>query len=340
MIIVANNERRQCQHRHNLPLIQTLLYCFALSSIFVLSLYVFVPHSVRRLPRDHVLHIKWRGGIILGVMLLGMGCYPMLFCLHHADVEDKHVPSWFEYVGISWQPWQDLRVAMHVVTLYAGSLTCAWLKLYRNSQNDVIHREDYSRGLIRRTIIQPFQTFLIDESYRWTTLRNLAIAPLAEEVIFRACLVPPLLASRISGFESLSPTQVSWIAPLFFGVAHLHHFYEKYRQTHPSRRSRKVINQLLLGLAVQWTYTTLFGAYVSHVFIRTCSLSGVTLAHVICNFLGLPDVTFAHPTSNLHGYRWFISIVYVLGIGVFVVGFNSVLFPSESKLPFLLSHGS
>jgi len=94
-----------------------------------------------------------------------------------------------------------------------------------------------------------------------------------------------------------------------------------------------------LVVVVQWTYTTLFGAYVSHVFVRTGSLSGVTLAHAICNYMGLPDVSFAHPTSNLHGYRWFISIVYIFGIGLFARGFDLALFPEESVLPSLFLQG-
>jgi len=183
---------------------------------------------------------------------------------------------------------------------------------------------------------QSFKSFLDDVEYRWIILRNLCIAPLVEEVIFRACLLPPLLASISKNNNRLTPTQASWIAPLFFGIAHLHHFYEKYRQIPSKERSNKVIGQLVLVVAVQWTYTTLFGAYVSHIFVRTASLFGVTLAHIICNYMGLPNVSFTHPTSNLYGYLWLILIMYCVGILGFIVGFDSILFPKESVLVSLL----
>jgi prenyl protein peptidase len=48
-------------------------------------------------------------------------------------------------------------------------------------------------------------------------LRNLVIAPITEELVFRGCMVPLLLPHLGYGY------QLSWITPLFFGVAHLHH---------------------------------------------------------------------------------------------------------------------
>ena len=354
--------QQQCHHNIGIPFSQTLLYCLGLSSFFVLSLYALVPSAVRRLPRDHVLHIKWRAVATSVVMITGVGIYPLLFC---ERMDEGSFPPWYRFIGIGWQPLQDIQIALHVLMLYLGSLACTWVKIYHYGR--VLHWEKkmnpnqrYCKSMhvselptiphvqclslsFKRTWIKPtiqsFKSLYGDEEHRWTKLRNLAIAPLAEEFIFRACLLPPLLASRTkSSHGKLTPTQASWIAPLFFGVAHIHHFYEQYRQLPPKQRTRKRIGQLLLGLAVQFTYTTLFGAYVSHVFVRTGSLSGVVLAHAICNYMGLPDISFAHQTSPMHGYRYFVLIMYLLGIGLFAMGFNSVLFPEESVLPLLLQH--
>jgi hypothetical protein len=75
-------------------------------------------------------------------------------------------------------------------------------------------------------------SLLADEGLRWTAVCDMAVAPLAEGVIFRSCLLPPLLAACRRADESaaddgsrgrggaLSPASASWIAPLFFGVAH------------------------------------------------------------------------------------------------------------------------
>lgn len=365
---------QQCNHRHNVPLSQTLLYCLALSSFFVLSLYAFVPASVRRLPRDNVLHIKWRSGVILGVTIAGVGVYPILFCQPIVDGSNNDFSAsssnapWHRYLGFRWQPVQDLRIVLHVFTLYLGSFVCIWFKIYHHARMLHCEKERASKkGVASRRFasnnpqselprlprpkylwmslnvawiqptVQSCRSFCDDEVHRWTKLRNLFIAPLAEEVVFRACLVPPLLACRTDiGNVILTPTKASWIAPLFFGVAHLHHFHEQYRLLPPYQRSKKLLLQLLLVAMVQWMYTTLFGAYASHVFIRTASLSGVTLAHIICNYMGLPDVSFFRPISDLHVYVWFITISYLFGIMLFAMGFESVLFPSISVLPQLL----
>jgi prenyl protein peptidase len=195
-------------------------------------------------------------------------------------------------------------------------------------------------------------------------IRNLIIAPIVEEIIFRACLLPPLLASSHSSSSSssssdddaiirrgLTPTKACWIAPLFFGVAHLHHFYEKYRQQqttsisnntrHEERKHDLIlVRQLLIELATaQWTYTTLFGAYVSHVFIRTGSIMSVIVAHVICNYMGLPDIEFIFSTKSyyLSSYTSIISFMYLLGIVLFIYGFKSTtIFPGVSVLSSLL----
>eukprot|EP00804_Cyclotella_cryptica_P007682 CCRYP_001316-RA/>CCRYP_001316-RA protein AED:0.45 eAED:0.46 QI:0/-1/0/1/-1/0/1/0/140 len=137
-------------------------------------------------------------------------------------------------------------------------------------------------------------------------------------------MLPPLLSS---GF---SPSNASWIAPLFFGVAHLHHFY--------IQRNSREWNSLVMGLALQWGYTTLFGAYASLVFIRTGSLWAVVVIHSFCNYMGLPQLQFLNSRSVLYEYRWIIGAAYSIGIVLFVVGFDSkVFFPDVSVLPALLA---
>ena len=85
-------------------------------------------------------------------------------------------------------------------------------------------------------------------------------------------------------------------------------------------------------------YTTLFRAYVSHVFVRTRSLGVATTAHVVCNYMGLSEVgPFVDPASILCGYRWFITTMYLAGVWLFVLAFNSpAIFLGGSILPSLL----
>lgn len=376
-----------CHHR-SLSLTTTLLYALTFSTTFVVSLYIFVPPSVRNLPRDDARHIQWRGGVVLVVMFASVGVYPWLFCRHYVDDTTATTssnssissydscPPWYAYLGISFQPMQDVRVLLHVMVLYLGSMACAWMEMYHcarifndgetkkkasdvnenvriNSSGSSFNTKSTHLALlpspssilraIQTVYIQPtmnaYNTFILSPSYRWILLRNLCIAPLAEEVIFRACIVPPLLSS-FSGAggdgELLSPVRVAWIAPSFFGVAHFHHFIRQYSELPPSSSSRDV-HRLMLGLILQWSYTTLFGAYASHVLIRTGSLAGVVLVHSFCNYMGLPDVSFVGKNSLVYEYRWFIGMMYLIGIGLFVGGFDSGVFPTKSLLPSLLA---
>ena len=84
---------------------------------------------------------------------------------------------------------------------------------------------------------------------------------------------------------SLSPTRIVLLTPLYFGIAHVHHFYE-FTLTHP----HTPLLPALLRSLVQFAYTTLFGWFATFVFLRTGSLYAVILTHSFCNWTGLPRV--------------------------------------------------
>lgn len=46
------------------------------------------------------------------------------------------------------------------------------------------------------------------------------MAPLSEEFVFRACMMPLVM-------QSFSAIHSVFITPLFFGVAHIHHIIER-----------------------------------------------------------------------------------------------------------------
>jgi len=50
----------------------------------------------------------------------------------------------------------------------------------------------------------------------------------------------------------------------------------------------------LLETAVQFAYTTLFGAYTTFVFVRTGHVAAAVACHVFCNVMGLPDLAFVN----------------------------------------------
>ncbi|KAM9251659.1 CAAX prenyl protease 2 [Cariama cristata] len=89
---------------------------------------------------------------------------------------------------------------------------------------------------------------------RW--LRNQVVAPLTEELVFRACMLPMLVPCTGPGPAVLA-------CPLFFGVAHFHHVIEQLRFRQGS------VGSIFMSAAFQFSYTAVFGAYTAFIFLRT-----------------------------------------------------------------------
>jgi prenyl protein peptidase len=101
--------------------------------------------------------------------------------------------------------------------------------------------------------------------------------PLTEEIMFRSAIIPLHLLAEVS------PGRIVFVAPLYFGIAHVHHFYE-FWLTHPDTA---VLAAVLRSL-FQFGYTTVFGWYATFLYLRTGSLPAVILVHSFCNWCGLP----------------------------------------------------
>ncbi|KAI0127500.1 CaaX protease, partial [Xylariales sp. AK1849] len=111
----------------------------------------------------------------------------------------------------------------------------------------------------------------------WTTWRNIVAGPFTEEVLFRSASVPLMLLAQTS------VTKTIFLSPVIFGLAHLHHFYE-FRVSHP----QIPVTVALLRSLLQLTYTSLFGAYATFLFLRTGSLAAIFVVHAFCNCMGFP----------------------------------------------------
>eukprot|EP00045_Choanoeca_perplexa_P001748 m.21452 g.21452 ORF g.21452 m.21452 type:complete len:261 (-) comp11144_c0_seq1:11-793(-) len=120
--------------------------------------------------------------------------------------------------------------------------------------------------------------------------RNFVVAPITEEWIFRCCSIP-LLAAAYGASAAV------WMSPLFFGLAHLHHYFG---------------GTPLLHVLVQFTYTTVFGWMSACVFVRSHSALAPMLAHAFCNYMGLPS--FGAAFSSTYAGRWLVAPIYVLGL--------------------------
>lgn len=109
--------------------------------------------------------------------------------------------------------------------------------------------------------------------------RNYVVAPLTEELVFRACMIPLLLCG---GFQ---PSSIIFLSPVFFSLAHLNHFWELYYH------QKYEIYRAALIVGLQLGYTILFGWYASFLFIRTGHLVAPIVAHTFCNIMGLPSMS-------------------------------------------------
>jgi prenyl protein peptidase len=119
----------------------------------------------------------------------------------------------------------------------------------------------------------------------WIGYRNLIVAPMSEEWVFRALTIPLFLLARTS------PPRIVFITPLVFGLAHLHHLAEFLQARTPVGRRSPPTQAWIQGILrsmFQFTYTSLFGFFAAFVFVRTGSIWASVLAHSFCNHMGLP----------------------------------------------------
>ncbi|RPA78168.1 hypothetical protein BJ508DRAFT_228344 [Ascobolus immersus RN42] len=130
----------------------------------------------------------------------------------------------------------------------------------------------------------------------WGGWKKFLVAPLTEEVVFRAAIVPLHIAA------GRGRTWIVFVDPLFFGLAHCHHLYE-YLLHHPFE---PVWKGCLIS-AFQFTYTTIFGWFAAYAFIKSGSVWAVFLAHAICNWLGLPRMV-----GMVEGSKWKTIIYYIV----------------------------
>ncbi|OAR00340.1 hypothetical protein LLEC1_00282 [Akanthomyces lecanii] len=187
-----------------------------------------------------------------------------------------------------------------------------------------------------------YESLLIDGGWRyigtglqrlwqsWPEWRNIVAGPVTEECLFRSAVVPLLVSAKAS------PSSIVFLSPLVFGSAHVHHFYE-FRLTNPGVS----IYAAVARTVVQLTYTSVFGAYVTFLFVQTGSLLAVVLVHAFCNTLSLPRV-WGHmaphwlPINTSQGMllKWTIPY-YVLLVGGLVYWWRSLYLLTDSPLGLL-----
>ena len=110
-------------------------------------------------------------------------------------------------------------------------------------------------------------------------VRDYVFAPITEEIVYTALLV------TAAGSAVETDALVAYVyLPLLFGVAHVHHAYERY-----TSGGERNLFPLVCSTLVQTAYTSLFGAITNYTYIHTAHcLWACVLQHSLCNVLGLP----------------------------------------------------
>ncbi|XP_056298558.1 CAAX prenyl protease 2 [Pseudoliparis swirei] len=274
----------------------SVLSCLLLACAYVGSLYVWRSD----LPRDHPTVIKRRFTSVLVVS----GLSPLFVLAWREFTDVRTGPSLLALMGIRLEgliPAVLLPLALTMV-LFLGPLMqlamdCPW---------------SFMDGV--RVALDPWFWMLCLSDMRW--LRNQVVAPLTEELVFRACMLPMLVPCA-------GPLAAIFTCPLFFGVAHFHHVIEllRFRQG--------TLAGIFLSAVFQFSYTAVFGAYTAFLFIRTGHLIGPVLCHSFCNYMGFPAVgtvmEHPHPVGVLSSY--------LMGVILFLLLLFPFTDPSYYGLP-------
>mmetsp|Transcript_23499 Transcript_23499/g.32959 ORF Transcript_23499/g.32959 Transcript_23499/m.32959 type:complete len:334 (+) Transcript_23499:261-1262(+) len=319
-----SNLTKLCRPKEELSILPAIVYSFLVSLSFVMSLYVLVPKHIRDLSRDDPRQIKRRMIAVLTVCLVSTLVYPWLFCGDYDEIitasADDDGVSALQLMG--WSFHNMMGPLLHSMLLYLGPIYTTSCRIYILRQRS---RSSSFFHIVYTSIFQPILPSTVDE--QWSGLRNLVVAPLTEEISFRGCIVPALVTA---GMKS---TRTTFVSPLFFGTAHFHHAILKLKEGSSSRKF------VFFVTSVQFTYTSLFGSYAAHAFIRTNSIISVSLSHAFCNAMGLPDINLLiqpNPSSPMYPFRWSTRIFHIVGIILFVKAFSwEFLLPNK---PALMEH--
>lgn len=131
----------------------------------------------------------------------------------------------------------------------------------------------------------------------WVGIRNFVAGPMSEEFVFRSCIIP------LHVFAGLPIGRIVLLTPLYFGLAHVHHIYERCIS-----RSGDFVSASLISL-VQFIYTTIFGWFAAYLFIRTGSVWSAFFVHSFCNSMGLPRVTGRVNGSLLYSFVYYTLLI-------------------------------
>jgi prenyl protein peptidase len=302
--------KQHCIMEAPLRLAESIIVSVVLASTFVGAFYA-LPSSITRLPRDHPQHILARIAAVSAVCMLAPVPLMVLVQDGFVDSSASAMLGWTSNGGGApcargLHAWMPLAAT---AMLFFGPLaqSCLlWLAQWVSSYKQT----DDPGTLVVRVLALPFAAAYALYQSLWAhanlvMLRAVIVAPISEEWVFRACVLPLFAMAGCGPMVSVPATCA------VFGLAHVHHYFEHVRNgINPSVAVQRVL--------VQLSYTSLFGLYAGWTFYRTGSILVTVAVHSYCNACGLPDISFLldkrHP---LHPWRLAVLGLYLAGILAF-----------------------
>ena len=268
-----------------------------LSFLFVVSLYIWRRSTLH--DRDDPTVIKQRLFSVISVCLIA----PIVM-LHFAreDTPAKQGPPFTTWIGFTTRGLfysatlpLVLTASLFLGPMYLHFLQYPSLSLLLSQASTLVYSLSSER------------LFLIK-------VRNLLLAPVCEEFIFRGCVISLLLAAN------LPYTALLLLSPLLFGLAHLHHLVGL-------MRSKGVpAAQAVAAVGFQLLHTTLFGTFAAYVYLSTGSVVACMLCHAFCNWMEFPDLGWiGNPHHPAHKRRLSVALVFIAGMLLFGCSLRSVM---------------
>jgi len=246
-----------------------LVWCVTQSVVFVSSLYVLVPSQVRALDRSHPLHIQYRmRALIVATVICGLGTY----------------------VLTGYKDPTEMMFLSNVTTQTTILPLVSYMVLFI--------------GPLAQIALLPGSSSLNIGFGFWVDVRNLFVAPVTEELVFRTFTV-----ATTAGMFSVD--FIIYILPALFGFAHIHHAFMRVRRKECSPK------RAFLEATFQTIYTTFFGALMMKVLFRTSNTLAVILIHSWCNLLGFPQVGALRDDYYNKERRLLTAMTYLIGILLF-----------------------
>ncbi|PWA34016.1 farnesylated protein-converting enzyme 2 [Artemisia annua] len=149
----------------------------------------------------------------------------LIFCAFILPIKSWEMSNLLSAYGIRLHhTWEAVVIPLFLTSLmYAGSFVLKFYSIWSSWADHEDHRIDLSfEGL--KILLEKIINWMLSLVYNISAWRMYIVAPLTEELVFRACMIPLLLCG---GFE---PYTVILLSPVFFSLAHLNHLLEFYMQ--------------------------------------------------------------------------------------------------------------